>query len=101
MNSWYKHTNQKKSKSGRRVYETWLPPKLDRTIDDIYIISKRGDRLDLLADKYYGDPDKWRIIAAANQLGKGTLVITPGLQIRIPSNPDSVFEQLLNQNRNR
>jgi len=51
---------------------------------DQYIISKRTDRLELLADKYYNDHTLWWVIARANDLGKGTLNIPPGIRIRIP-----------------
>lgn len=51
---------------------------------DLYLISKRTDRLELLADTYYRDHTLWWVIARANDLGKGTLNIPPGVRIRIP-----------------
>jgi hypothetical protein len=52
--------------------------------EDIYIISHLGDRLDNVSYDYYGDPTFWFVIAVANNLGRGTLSIPPGLVIRIP-----------------
>jgi hypothetical protein len=58
-----------------------LPP---RSINDKYIISREGDRLDLLATEFYDDPRWWWILAEANNLGKGSMYVPPGIQIRIP-----------------
>jgi nucleoid-associated protein YgaU len=53
-------------------------------MQDVQIISQQGDRLDLLALEYYSDETLWYVIARANGLGKGTLLIPPGTVIRIP-----------------
>ena len=82
-------------------YETSLPVHVDRDIDDIYIYTKVGDRLDLLANKYYGDPSYWVIIAATNHLGKGTLAVPAGIQIRIPKNADIIMANWSQQNKSR
>ena len=65
-------------------YLTTRYPKSDRLQGDFYLFSRTGDRLDLLAQRFYGDVRMWWVIANANGLGKGTLTIEPGLQIRIP-----------------
>jgi nucleoid-associated protein YgaU len=52
----------------------------------MYVISVLGDRLDILALKYYGDQNLWWIIATANNLNDASLSIVPGTQMRIPSN---------------
>jgi len=81
----YKNKILKNSKN-ERYLSTNLSSYIEKNINDIYIISKRGDRLDIYADKYYGDVTKWTFIARANKIGKGTLFVEPGLQIRIPNN---------------
>lgn len=43
-----------------------------------------GDRLDLLADRFYGDVDLWWILARANPEISYPDDIEPGLVIRIP-----------------
>jgi len=62
-------------------------------IDDIYIIGQIGDRLDNLAFKYYGDSSLWWIIARANNIGKGSLVVPLGLQLRIPQNQFDIIDE--------
>ena len=52
--------------------------------EDIFIVSHLGDRLDNLAFDYYGDASFWFVLAAVNNLGRGSLVIPPGLVVRIP-----------------
>ena len=61
-----------------------------RTPDDTNIVSQQGDRLDLLAKEYYGDETFWFVIARANGLGKGSMMIPPGVIIRIPFYTDFI-----------
>lgn len=51
---------------------------------DVYIVSKMGDRLDNLAYDYYGDTSYWYVIAIVNNLGRGTIAVRPGIVLRIP-----------------
>jgi len=55
-------------------------PKSD---SDIYVLTQPGDRLDLLAEQYYGDVNLWWYIAKANHLRFMTL--EPGTSLRIPT----------------
>lgn len=73
-------------------------PKIYETSADIIIVSRDGDRLDLLANYYYGDSALYWVIAVANNLGKGTLEISPGTYIRIPNNIESIIQQYENLN---
>jgi len=83
----YKYSGEHKDKkNNNRVINTTIYPKLDPTNHDLYIISKEGDRIDIFANRYYDDISKWWIIAAANNIGKGTMEIPSGRQIRIPMN---------------
>ena len=74
-------------------------PTIRRKNDDIFIRSKIGDRLDTLANKYYKNSGLWWIIAQANQIGKGTLVIEPGIQLRIPTDISDVMSELETENK--
>jgi hypothetical protein len=67
-------------------YKQTIYPDIPVVLGDIYIESKRGDRLDLLAAKYLKDARLWYIIAIANNLGKGAFFVTPGIRLRIPNN---------------
>ena len=51
---------------------------------DTFVITQEGDRLDLLANEFYQDSSMWWLIADANNLGKGDLIVPAGKQIRIP-----------------
>jgi hypothetical protein len=62
-----------------------LPPKVEKVYGDYYIISRVGDRLDNLAYEYYEDPGQWWVLAQANHLGKGSMAVPPGIQLRIPA----------------
>ena len=86
----YSSTKIKKNEDSNRVYKTMLIPNIQRQSDDIYIIAKATDRLDLLAKKYYNDTSYWWVIAEANNIGKGSLFVEPGKQIRIPSQGNNI-----------
>jgi hypothetical protein len=69
---------------GKRRYETLYYPKFEKRSSDIYIITKRLDRLDNIANKYYGDPRFWVILAKANKLHAGSIHPPVGVRLRIP-----------------
>lgn len=73
-----------KDQNGRRKFKTTFMPYIDKADNDIYVITDPSDRLDLLANQFYGDSTGWPIIASANNLGLGTLNVDAGIQIRIP-----------------
>ena len=97
----YESTKKIKSKDLINKFETVTYPKFERKEQDIYIISRDGDRLDLLANQYYTDPRFWFVIARANNLGKGTLNIPAGKQIRIPQNITDIFGELSRARKER
>lgn len=80
---------------GKRRYSSLYYPNIPERDNDIYIISKRGDRVDLLSYQYYRDPRYWWIIQRENNLPAGTFVIPPGLRIRIPSISETEIERLM------
>ena len=84
-----------------RKQDSTLYPKIELDDSDIYIITNIGDRLDLLASKYFNDVNLWWVIAQANHIGKGTLNIIPGTQLRIPQNLSKIFTDLETINRTR
>lgn len=47
-------------------------------------VVREGDRLERLSFQYYGDPDRWWVIAAANSEVFYPEDLTPGSVIRIP-----------------
>jgi len=87
----YNNTKVKINENNNRVFETSVFDSKEKTSEDIYFMSKLYDRLDKYAAKYYdGQVSKWVIIAQANQLGKGSLMVPPGLHIRIPMSNSNV-----------
>lgn len=86
MSNRYNYIKIKKNNNGKRVIKPLLYPPIPKSPNDIYIRTTPGDRLDLLASNYYGKVIYWWIIAEANGIGKGTMAISPNLQLRIPNN---------------
>ena len=87
-----------KENGGARFYSTTKYPRIPLSENDIYVLTGKGDRLDLLADQFYGDPNLWWVISSANgELAQNSLNIPLGSQLRIPANPGqalNLFNQL-------
>ena len=47
-----------------------------------------------MADRYYGDRNLWWIIAVANELVNGSVVIPMGKRIRIPYNSNKFMNSI-------
>jgi hypothetical protein len=81
-----------KNSTGTRYYRDNKYPRIPLSVNDIYVITTIGDRFDLLAQQYYGDPSLWWIISIANEtLPQNSLYIPVGSQLRIPSNPAEII----------
>jgi len=85
----YRYTKQKD-----RKYVTSNYPNIEERSDDIIIQIKYGDRLDLLANKYYNDGSLWWIIAKANSLSGDSYYINLDQKIRIPIDYLSIIKEL-------
>ena len=69
----------------KRYYKTLIYPTIDKKDDDIYVVTVYGDRLDLLAWKYYSNAQLWWLLIVANpELPKDSVFLEPGTQVRIP-----------------
>lgn len=99
MSKRYTYTKIKKNKFGEQVYSSTLYPRIKRSDTDLYIRAVDGDRLDNLAFKYYKNAGLWWIIAQANHIGKGTLKIKAGLQLRIPTDLSEILTELEDLNK--
>jgi hypothetical protein len=95
----YETSRVDKRWDGKRVYKTTYYPIIPQQDSDAIIISNEGDYLDTLAYTYYSDPTLWWVIALANNLGKGRMSVPPGLQLRVPSNINSIIIQFNSMNR--
>ena len=86
----YRFTKINKSKTSQDRPKSY--PKYGTTIyqsvpernDDIFVISTEGDRLDLLAQQFYGDQSLWWFIANSNNIS--TMNVPAGTSLRIPNN---------------
>ena len=85
----------------KRFYKYIKYPEIPEDISDIYIITRIGERLDLLANKYYQNPDLWWVIMKANpnKLRRDSIFMPVGIQIRIPSNLDFIIRDFENLNK--
>jgi phage tail protein X len=86
----YDKATQSRDSKGRRYIPTTLYPNIPFDSRDIYVRTVAGDRLDLLAYQFYNNLKYWWIIAHANNVGKGTMVLAEGTQLRIPANPSTI-----------
>lgn len=84
------NTVLKDSVSGKRYYRGTKYPAIPYSNNDIYIITVAEDRLDLLANDYYGSVDDYWIIMVANDIPRDSIFIKPGIQLRIPSNISAI-----------
>ena len=83
-----------KRTNGKRYYTNLKYPEIPLSINDIYIITTVGDRLDTLADKFLGNVNLWWIITTANPdvIRRDSFNLKPGMEIRIPNNAQGIIE---------
>ena len=96
------HIIKRRNKTtGKLYYKNIEYPVIPETPNDLYIISKSTDRLDLLANDYYGDHKLWWIISKANpnKVKRDTLFLEPGMQIRIPENFQKIYSDFKKINK--
>lgn len=78
------------------LYEYWEMLELGDIpvqTDDFQYIVQSFDRIDLLADRFYGSSDHWWIIAVANNIDEIPTGFNVGQTLRIPS-PRYVSQEL-------
>ena len=78
---------------GTPYYGTVLYPEIPPNPNDIYVITDWGDRLDLLANQFYGDVTLYWIIAAGNPniVGFSSIFVREGTQMRIPVDVNGIL----------
>jgi hypothetical protein len=101
MTSRYINTPITKTSDGIRLYKTTLYPQINPQIDDIYVITDRGDRLDNLSYEYYKDSTLYWIISISNNIPQDSIFIPVGTQIRIPQNIENILKDFESLNQNR
>ena len=96
------HIIKRRNKTtGKLYYKNIEYPVIPESPNDLYIISKSTDRLDLLANDYYGDHKLWWIISKANpnKVKRDSLFMDPGIQIRIPYNIEKIYSDFEKLNK--
>ena len=88
----YKKTEIKLDKDGKRVYGTTYYPTIPIENTDKFVVTTLDNRLDSLANQYYGDVSLWWVIAKANGI-KGKTVLKAGELLRIPGEIPKILEQ--------
>ena len=97
----YNISKLRTSPTGNRYLTNPIYPDIPTTSEDTYVITTVGDRYDTLAYSFYGDVSLWWIIASANTSTRDSLVIEPGIQLRIPANPSKIVLDFERFNENR
>ena len=84
-----------------RYYKNIEYPVIQEYPDDIFIVTRSTDRLDLLAFDYYKNSQLWWIISKANpdKIKRDSLFLDPGLQIRIPLDVENIYNDFERLNR--
>ena len=85
-------TRNREVRNGVRYYTNVFYPEITLSETDIYVITTDGDRLDLLANEYYGDISLYWIISTANDnLSQNSLHLPVGTQLRIPQDITAII----------
>ena len=75
-------------KQGVNALSTTIYKQIPKRDSDIYLVSQAGDRLDNLANQFYGNPTLWWYIAQANDLF--SINLEPNTSLRIPADLEYV-----------
>jgi hypothetical protein len=97
----YRDIKQRTTSDGVTYTVNAIYPEIPLSEEDFYVISTGGDRYDILAKQFYSDHTLWWIIASANNSERASLVVEPGVQLRIPANKDRILELYRQVNKTR
>ena len=95
----YNTTTAMVDANGKRRAETTIL-NIPISSNDIFIKTTSYERLDKLAETFYGDVSDWYIIAAANGLGKGSIWVPQDTILLIPR-PTNITEHIKTINGTR
>ena len=90
----YSNIGSRTTVKGKPFIRTVKYPNIPLSFEDTYAYTDEGDRFDILAQQYYGDPTLYWIISIANvELKQNSIFIPVGTQIRIPANVASIIAE--------
>jgi len=78
-------------KTQSRYFKPSFYPDIPEKDTDIFHTVRPGERLDLLAHKYYKDVGLWWIISRANRLDPSDIGLRAATQLRIPTDIGEVI----------
>ena len=87
------------SPSGKHYKKNVIYPEVPLSAKDYYVITTAGDRYDTLAQQFYNDYSLWWVIAAANNSERASLVVEPGVQLRIPTDIENIISNFNSTNK--
>jgi nucleoid-associated protein YgaU len=92
----YEDTQILRDKNSQRYLSTEDYPSFDKKDTDVIIRARFGQRMDNLANEYYGDSALWWVIAKSNvDLFDGGLFLKPGEEYRIPTDLSSTGDEII------
>tara|TARA_B100001564_G_C20426903_1_gene572730 strand:+ start:26 stop:319 length:294 start_codon:yes stop_codon:yes gene_type:complete len=94
----YKGVKLKKDLDGNRVLSPSTVPNIPIKDTDVFLYPIFGDRLDTIAQRFYGDANLWWIIAKANEIGKGQIGLDLEKKLRIPTEIGDIIDLVENNN---
>ena len=84
--------------AGKRRLGSSILPIVPVSSTDVYIQTTSIERLDKLANTFYQDASLWWVIASANGLGKGSIMVPTNSRLRIPDAAN--LQQIINDLNN-
>lgn len=97
----FKKILNNKTSRGTVYKRNVIYPEIPLNENDVYVLSQYGDRYDTLAQEFYKDSELWWIISSANNFQKGSLNVTPGVQLRIPADKETAISLFNDVNKTR
>ena len=97
----FKKITNSKTSTGTLYKRNVIYPEIPLDENDVYVLSQYGDRYDTLAQEFYKDSELWWIISSANNYQKGSLNVTPGVQLRIPADKAAAVSLFNEVNKTR
>ena len=101
MRNRIKYIKANRNSDNKRYFKPLRYPNIPSSVNDIYIKTTVGDRLDSLANQFYNDVRLWWIISSANPhtVRRDSYALKANLEIRIPSNITKILDDFEILNR--
>jgi hypothetical protein len=89
----YQNISSTRNEDGIPYIENNIYPSIPIVQGDSYVITTMEDRLDIMANSFYGDSSYWWVIASANALPGDSLFPPLGMQLRIPVDLETALSE--------